>query len=118
VVFKMIPEKEYSLRLEEQSQWLGKLKYSAIGNGKGGVKVTLKIELPPDQEEIFVISLTQNALLSASGLKECFRQTVVDDYIFEQCKKNDGRKRKGLNMADINRFEDMARDISEVFREG
>ena len=117
VVVNMIPEKVNHLRLEDQSQWLGTLKYSAIGDVKGGVRVTLKVELPPDQEEVFVINLTQSALHSVSDLKELLRQTVVDDYIFQNHNKKDGQERKGLNMTDINRFDDMARDIVDVFKE-
>jgi len=117
VLSKKIPDTEKPLRLTERSHWLGKLTYGARALKGGAVQVKLKVMLPPDPEETFDILLSQTELQSIPKMKEIFRSTVVDGYVFKNYAKKDGQERKGLTMADVPRFEEMAKDISDTFKE-
>jgi hypothetical protein len=116
VVTKMVPETSMPLRLTEQSYWHGKLLYSAHELKGGAVRVILKVELSPDPEEDFDILLSQKDLQSQNDLKELFRSTVVDGYVFKNKAKKDGIPRKGLTVSDMPRFAEMAANIISVFR--
>ena len=110
-------EKTKFLREMLGSHMRGILKYSAEYLRNGAINIILKVHLPPDSEETFRIRVNNLTWdYSVNNLFERFRKTIVEDYVFKNLDKKDGKERKGLTgEADLKRIREVAQDIYEVF---
>lgn len=110
-----IPQTTKYLRLMEQEFNQGTLTYCGKGYSDGSATVTVEVELPPDPKETFEVHLDPREINSLEGLKETFRQTVVEEYVFKNLDKKDNQKRKGFGPGDIDRVYEMAEHIHQTF---
>ena len=116
----VLPEQTMTLRDILPSHWQGTLTYSAKLMQDNSAEVIIKIALPPDSEETFVLKVEPESLnFSISNLFELFRKTIVEQYVFKNLDKKDKNhgKRKGLTGdVDLAHIRHMARDVFEAFR--
>lgn len=110
-----IPETTKHLRLMEQEFKQGKLTYCGKGYSDGSATVTIEVELPPNPQETFKVHLKPQEVNSLEGLKETFRQTVVEEYVFKNLDKKDNQERKGFGPGDIDRVYEMAEHVHQTF---
>ncbi len=99
------------LRLMEQSYWHGVISYVAKRRDDLGVTLELRVKLPPDDDEIFVLDFLQSATRDVETVREFIRQTVIQDYVFKNLNLKDGTQRKGLTAVDVHRFEEIADEV-------
>lgn len=109
---KAIPEKEKLLRLEQQTFMQGYIKYQAVEKKEGGVKILLKIMLPPDEEELFELLLNSDEIKSLQSISERIRVALVEEYVFKKIEKEG---RGGFGAHDIKRVYEIAQEIFETF---
>lgn len=116
----VLPEQTITLRDILPSHWQGTLTYSAKLMQDNSAEVTIKIVLPPDSEETFVLRVEPESLnFSISNLFELFRKTIVEQYVFKNLDKKDENqgKRKGLiGDVDLAHIRHMAHDVFETLR--
>ena len=99
------------LRLTEQRYWHGVISYVAKKRDDLGVTLELKVQLPPDKEEIFVLDFLKSTATDVETVRESIRQTVIQDYVFKNLDLKDGVQRKGLTAVDVYRFEEIADEV-------
>ena len=116
----VLPEQTIALRDILPSHWQGTLTYSAKLMQDNSAEVTIKIALPPDSEETFVLKVEPESLnFSIGNLFELFRKTIVEQYVFKNLDKKDENqgKRKGLTGdVDLAHIRHMAHDVFETLR--
>lgn len=103
------------LRLTEQDYWKGNLTYIGKRKNDGGVELELRVALPPDDEQVFVLDFSAEVAKNAEDMREAIRQTIIDDYVFPNLDKRDGNNRKGLTEHDVRRFREIADELFRLF---